>query len=142
MEVKFTVPGRPIAKGRPRMTKTGHTYTPQQTVEYENLVRLEYQRQCGGFQFAKDIPLDVRIIAYYPIPKSVSHKKYAQMTDGIIRPMKKPDADNVCKSILDSLNAIAYHDDAQVVDCQIRKFYSTSPRVAVTILPVNQDRSE
>jgi len=55
------------------------------------------------------------------------------MADGIIRPTKKPDIDNICKIICDSLNKIAYHDDSQIVDCQVRKFYSERPRVVVTI---------
>ena len=97
MEVKFTVLGTPVAKGRPRMTRQGHTYTPQKTVAYENLVRLEYQRQCGSVKFGKDIPLDVRIAAYYPIPKSVSKKKRQMMVRHQLRPMKRPDTDNVCK---------------------------------------------
>ncbi len=138
MEVKFTVLGMPTAKGRPRMTRQGHTYTPQKTVMYENLVRLEYQRQCGSFQFGRDALLDVRMIAYYPIPKSVSQKKRQMMADHRIRPMKRPDVDNVCKSILDSLNQIAYHDDAQVVDCQVRKFYGDTPKVVVTIEEIKQ----
>ena len=138
MVVKFIVLGTPTAKGRPRMTRQGHTYTPQKTVRYENLVRLEYQRQCGSFQFDRDALLDVRMIAYYPIPKSVSQKKRQMMADHRIRPMKRPDVDNVCKSILDSLNQIAYHDDAQVVDCQVRKFYGDTPKVVVTIEEIKQ----
>jgi len=138
MVVKFIVLGTPTAKGRPRMTRQGHTYTPQKTVMYENLVRLEYQRQCGSFQFDRDALLDVRMIAYYPIPKSVSQKERQMMADHRIRPMKRPDVDNVCKSILDSLNQIAYHDDAQVVDCQVRKFYGDTPKVVVTIEEIKQ----
>ena len=138
MVVKFIVLGTPTAKGRPRMTRQGHTYTPQKTVMYENLVRLEYQRQCGSFQFDRDALLDVRMIAYYPIPKSVSQKKRQMMADHRIRPMKRPDVDNDCKSILDSLNQIAYHDDAQVVDCQVRKFYGDTPKVVVTIEEIKQ----
>ncbi len=134
MEVKFTVLGTPIAKGRPRMTKAGHTYTPQKTVEYENLVRIEYWRQCGDFKFGQDSPLDVRILAFYPIPKSVSKKRRQMMISRKLRPMKRPDTDNVCKAILDSLNEVAYHDDAQVVDCQVRKFYGEDPRVVVKII--------
>lgn len=134
MEISFTVLGTPTAKGRPRMTKEGHTYTPHKTVEYENLVRLEYSRQCGNHKFDRDIPLDVRIVAYYPIPKSVSKKKRKMMVRHQLRPMKRPDTDNVCKSILDSLNEVAYHDDAQVVDCQVRKFYGEAPRVVVRII--------
>lgn len=135
-KVKFTVLGEPQGKGRPRFTKIGNyvrTYTPDETVAYENLIKLEYRRQTKDFVFAKDTPLDVRIIGYYGIPKSASKKKHQQMLKGIIRPLKKVDADNLCKVICDSLNEVAYHDDVQVVDCQIRKFYSEQPRVVVTI---------
>lgn len=47
--------------------------------------------------------------------------------------MKKPDFDNIGKIVCDSLNNIAYHDDAQIVDAQVRKFFSDDPRVVVTI---------
>ena len=50
-----------------------------------------------------------------------------------IRPMKKPDNDNIVKVVQDALNQIAYRDDVQIVDCQLRKFYSENPRVVVTI---------
>ena len=35
--------------------------------------------------------------------------------------MKKPDADNVAKIVLDSLNKIAYEDDKQVVELTVIK---------------------
>lgn len=35
----FTVYGKPVAKGRPRMKKSGHVYTPQTTREYEERIR-------------------------------------------------------------------------------------------------------
>ena len=55
------------------------------------------------------------------------------MRERKIRPMKKPDFDNFGKIVCDSLNDIAYHDDAQIVDAQVRKFFSDDPRVVVTI---------
>ena len=55
------------------------------------------------------------------------------MRDRIIRPMKKPDFDNIGKIVCDALNDIAYHDDAQIVDAQVRKFFSDDPKVVVTI---------
>lgn len=136
MKVKFTVLGVPQGKGRPRFSQVGQyvkTYTSDKTVAYENLVRLEYRRQCNDYKFEKDRPVDVRILAYYPIPKSETKKRKAMMSTNELRPMKKPDTDNVVKVILDSLNQIAYHDDVQAVDCQVRKFYSENPRVVVTI---------
>ncbi len=133
MKAKFTILGEPKGKGRPRVTKRGYAFTPKDTVAYENLVKLEYRNQCEDFMFEKDVQLDARVIAYYAIPKSVSKKKRQQMESHRLRPIKKPDCDNVIKSIFDSLNKIAYYDDSQVVDCQIRKFYSNNPRVVVTI---------
>lgn len=108
-------------------------YTPDKTVNYENLVRWEFVRQCRGQKFPKDVALDARIMAFCPIPKSISNKKRKLMIEGKIRPTKKPDNDNVCKAILDALNDIAYYDDSQVVDSMVRKFYSENPRVIVTL---------
>lgn len=77
--------------------------------------------------------LDMRIVAYFPIPKSTSKKKRQLMLEGQIRPTKKPDFDNIGKIVCDALNTVAYHDDVQIVDAQVRKFYSEEPRVVVTI---------
>lgn len=133
-KIKFTILGNPSGKGRPRFsTQTGRAYTPKKTVMYENLVRTEYGIQCGNFMFADDSMLDMRILAFYEIPKSTSKKKRALMLNGMIRPTKKPDMDNVVKIIADSLNKVAYRDDTQIVDCQCRKFYSDTPRVEVII---------
>lgn len=138
MEVKFVIPGPPKGKGRPRFSQVaGHTKatTPKDTVLYENLVRTEYQRQCGEARFEDGSMLDLRVVAYYPIPSSKSKKQQRLMEDGVIRPTTKPDSDNILKIVADSLNQIAYKDDAQVVDAQIRKFYSRRPRVVVSIRP-------
>ena len=136
MRVKFTVCGEPKGKGRPRFTRVGNytkTYTPQETVSYENLVKFEYRNQCSGAKFDKTEMLDMRIFAYYKIPKSVSKKRHQQMLEKQIRPTKKPDADNIVKIIADSLNGIAYYDDSQIVDTMIRKYYSENPRVEIII---------
>lgn len=143
--VRFTVYGEPKAKGRPRVSvrKSGdgekifaRAYTPKETVVYENQVKMEYENQCDSFRFPDDAMLDVRIFAFYGIPKSVSKKKRQMMIDGDIRPIKKPDFDNIAKIICDSLNGIAYRDDAMVVDGMFRKYYSEQPRVEVSIREV------
>ena len=136
VKVKFTVLGEPEGKGRPRFRQVGgytKPYTPDKTVSYENLIKMEYRRQCRDFKFENTDQLDVRITAYYGIPKSKPKKTQKLMEEHILRPLKKPDADNVIKAVLDSLNNIAYHDDTQVVDLQIRRFYSRDPRLVVTI---------
>lgn len=137
--VIFSVPGEPKGKGRPRFVKaTGRAVTPKDTASYENLVKLEYASQCGDFRFPDTAMLDMRIRAYYSIPKSASKVKRYDMLNGLIRPTKKPDMDNVVKVIADSLNQLAYRDDTQIVDCQCRKFYSDRPRVDVVIAQVGE----
>lgn len=139
MIVKFTIPGQPIGKGRPKFsTVCGHvtTYTPEKTANYEALIKYGYQSQCAGIKFEKKVPLDVRIVAYFGIPSSTSKKKAELMRQRIIRPVVKPDTDNIAKTVMDALNGIAYYDDAQVIDAQVRKFYDDNPRVVVTIREV------
>lgn len=139
MRINFTVIGEPKGKGRPRFCRnTGHAITPKDTVNYETLVKMEYTQACGEQMFPDDAMLDMRIKAYYSIPKSASKKRHAAMLSGDIRPTKKPDMDNVIKIIADSLNKIAYRDDTQIVDCQVRKFYSEKPRVEVMIQTIDK----
>lgn len=134
MTVRFTVPGEPRGKARPRFNrKTGITYTPNETVAYEQLVVLAYRSKVGNVKFPDNVAIDMRIRAYFKIPASDSKKKRAQKVQGEIRPTKKPDWDNIGKIVADSLNGVAYHDDTQIVDAQVRKFYSDVPRVEVTL---------
>lgn len=134
----FVIPGEPKGKGRPRFsartTKDGRAFvttrTPQETVIYENLVRLEYEAQCG-VRFPDDAQMVALITAVYAIPKSASKRRRAQMLEGRVLPRKKPDVDNIAKCILDSLNGIAYRDDSQVVECTVKKVYGDTPCVMV-----------
>lgn len=133
--VTITVPGEPVGKGRPRFSTNGgfaRAYTPKKTAMFENLVRLEYENQCG-YKYEDDSMLSLLVIAYFSIPKSASKKRKAMMQEGIIRPTVKPDADNLVKAVADSLNGIAYRDDKQIVDCQVRKFYAATPKTVISI---------
>ena len=136
MEARFTVWGEPKGKGRPRFMRVGKfvkTYTPEDTVNFETLVKLEYRSQCKDIFFPEGTPLVLCVDYYLSIPKSTSKKKRLKMEGRGLLPTKKPDYDNVAKAISDSLNKIAYHDDAQIVCAGIRKFYSERPRTEVCI---------
>ena len=132
----FVIPGEPRGKGRPRFASRGKyisTYTDEKTALYENLVKVEYQAQCSNKYFGDKLYIKACIIARYAIPRSVSKSAKEKMLAGIIRPAKKPDIDNIVKVIFDALNGIAYRDDSQIVECEIRKFYSDVPCVEVTL---------
>ena len=131
--IRFIIPGEPKGKGRHRTTRTGITYTPETTVNYENWVKICFQ---DAKQEKLDGQLGVRIGCYFDIPKSYSQKKKMACIIGNLRPTKKPDCDNIAKIILDALNGLAYDDDKCIVDCMISKSYSESPRVEVDIFEV------
>lgn len=141
-KVNFNILGEPKGKGRPVFCRKGKyvsVKTPEDTVSYENLVKIEYRNQTDDFRFLDESYLRMDIIAYYSIPKSVSKKKVAQMLSGEIRPTKKPDLDNIAKVIADALNKIAYHDDSQIVELTVKKFYSEKPRVEVSIMDISEE---
>lgn len=135
MVIEFIVPGEPKGKARPRLTRSGHAFTPKETVSYENWVRLCFKEAYPNFEpFNADGPITCHITACFSIPKSTSKKKTEEMLRGHIVPLKKPDADNIAKIICDALNGIAYHDDSQIARLSVTKIYEESPKVEVTLI--------
>ncbi|TGY43168.1 RusA family crossover junction endodeoxyribonuclease [Clostridium perfringens] len=114
------VTGKIRGKARPRVCR-GHAFTPKDTVEYEKLVRDCYKEQDGRYLEGS---IKALIIAYYKIPKSYSKKRVQAIREGLEKPTKKPDADNIGKIILDSLNGIAYKDDSQIIELMVIKRYT------------------
>lgn len=134
MAVKFTVLGEPFGKQRPRHNRrTNITYTPNETRQHEQQIAWAYNRQVGAFRFPKDACISMKVTAYMPIPKSASKKRHELMLSGAIRPTVKPDWDNIGKLVADALNGVAYDDDKCIVDAQVRKFYSETPRTVVVL---------
>ena len=79
--IRFTVYGEPQGKGRPRFVARynpvtqksfGQAHTPEKTIVYENLIRTEYSLQARNFRFPDDAMLDMRILAFYSIPKRIT----------------------------------------------------------------------
>lgn len=135
--MKIIIQGKVQAKQRPRFNGKS-TYTPEQTKNYENWVKLSFINQYPNFK-PLESELEVSIKAYFEIPKSVSKKKREQMLNGNIRPTIKPDLDNIAKSILDALNKLAYLDDKQIVLLKVEKFYDVSPRVELMVEEISYD---
>ena len=131
---EFVVEGEPKAKGRPRFTKSGIAYTPKETATYENFVKVSFQN-AYPIHVRMEGSIKATIIAYFGIPKSKPKKFKEQAEHEKVYPEKKPDCDNIAKTILDSLNGIAYEDDKQITDMLVLKRYSYIPRVEVILEP-------
>lgn len=140
--VTIAIPGPPKGKDRPRVAIQGnrvHAYNTKETTNYENYVKLMYQTQCMGAFLEGAIRAD--ITAFFPIPTSTSKKKQELMRRGEIKYTKKIDCDNLAKAILDSLNGIAYKDDAQICELTVKKYYADEPRVIVLLTELGKTSS-
>jgi len=93
--IRFTVPGEPFSKQRPRVTRNG-TYTPKETVQAERAVRAAFG-DAGLATMATDTEhaFHLRVVSY-------RYERYGR------------DADNLAKTIMDALNHLVWADDSQV----------------------------
>lgn len=141
IQIAFTVPGIPVAKGRARAArrkgKGGKEYiamaTPEKTEVYENLVKLAAEAAMRTLQYPMLLgPVELRVSAFFPIPVSWSLKKQRAAALGDLIHQSRPDLDNVVKAIKDGCNSVAWKDDSQVADLVGRKRYG-DPRVEVEI---------
>lgn len=107
---KFSVPGLPIPKARPRVLGT-RTHTPARTKQHERLI------------WACAVRAQVRPITG---PVTMWLEFYLPRPDGA-------DADNLAKTVLDALNGQAYADDRQVHELNVRKHLSDTPHTVVVI---------
>ena len=126
MKVDFFVP-EIRGKGRPRFTRNGQAYTDEKTRNYENLVKtlaMEAMKKAGAT--VTDKPIKATINAYFEIPKSYTKKKVQAIIEGKEKPLKKPDLDNILKSICDGCNKIVFKDDVQLYSTTATKSYITN----------------
>jgi len=120
--VSFTVPGDPVGKGRPIMSRRNgqlRAVTPAATVAYEAEVR-----RCAILAMRGVAPFAgacaVEIAAYMPIPKSWGLGKARKAAAGRVLPIGKPDA--------------VWRDDTQAVEVRVVKRYSDRPRLEVSVV--------
>lgn len=134
--VAFTVSGKPVAKGRPRIVRNGafvRAITPEKTRSYEGIVATFALDAMKGRQ-PFDGACSLEIVAYFQIPKSWSKKLQYGAIAGSVHPTGRPDGDNLLKAIADACNSIVWKDDSQAVECRVIKRYSHSPRVEVSVV--------
>lgn len=124
MEIYFAIPMNPVAKGRPRFTRSGHAFTPAKTRDAEK----EFRLLSSKFKPKKPLagPIHVEIAFAFKPPKKPKHPTY---------PVVKPDLENCSKLICDAMNQVFYLDDAQIVSLKLTKYYAMdlNPRISVTI---------
>ena len=119
--LKIIIPGKPVAKGRPRFGK-GKVYTPKKTADFENTVAWMAKAAMGSRKPLEG-PVKIHITASFKSNKKTWH-------------VNRPDADNIEKGILDGLNGIAFLDDSQVCCKTFHKINDLVECVAVIVEPM------
>jgi len=140
----ITVDGPPRAKSRavPHFVTGGgnrsiglHTSPAQRAAEEQikALTALQMRRQRIP-EGQRDVIADVEVVAHFPVPGGGS----TTTTEALLRQgrrARRPDGDNIAKTVKDALNGIAYHDDGQVSDLIVRKRWCPrgDERLVVTV---------
>lgn len=133
--MRFEVAGEVIGKGRPRFTRSGRTYTPKKTLDYERTIKRAY---LNKYTYLSKKSLRIKICAYLEVAKSHSKVKKQKMLANELQCTKKPDVDNIVKVVLDALNKVAYQDDTQVVELVAIKRWSNESRLKVIIEEIGE----
>lgn len=124
--IEIYLAGVPVGKGRPRFVKsTGRAFTPERTVRFEDRLSIAAQMAMDG-RPPLEGPLEVEVEIRMPVPISKPKRWRDHALSGVIRPTKKPDADNFAK-MLDAGNMIVWIDDAQIVKLTVTKIYHEAP---------------
>lgn len=126
---KFTIYLLPKATPRPRLGQRGVFYV-KGAKDNKKLFK----------KFINDIDIDIITTptkftckSYFPIPSSMNQIEKVLAEIGLIRPISKPDWDNVGKAYCDMLQGLILYDDSLIVEGVSKKYYSMKPRIEITI---------
>lgn len=121
-----------VPKGtpRPRSGKNGVFYV--KGAKDNHKLFKEFAESVGGFDLITTAcKFDCRV--YLPIPSSMKLPEKVLAEMGFIRPISKPDWDNLGKAYCDMIQSTLLYDDASVIDGRTRKYYSCKPRVEIDL---------
>lgn len=122
----FEVPGRPVGKGRPRVLRSGRTYTPKRTADYERQVAAACVAAAMHRPWRMDSP-----------DYAVTVQSHVSLTKKGTRRTSRggcPDIDNVIKLVCDALEGVVYEDDDQVTRVAGETIHgSAEERLRVTV---------
>lgn len=102
---RFTVPGEPSSKSRPRFARVGgktRAYTPAKTVNAEKEMAWHFKAAARGWQPDADSAYGVAAVFFADT-------------------RQRRDVDNMLKLICDALNGVAWKDDEQVYELSGRR---------------------
>lgn len=138
--IRFIINTAPTAQARPRHAVRGGfsvTYKSKQQKTNEQTPEALIAPYAPKEPFKNAV--SINFTAYIPVPQSFSKKKRELALAGKICPTKKPDIDNLCKQLLDTLTWL---DDKQVIKITAIKIYGEYGKWDVIITGYNDKLNE
>jgi len=135
IQIMFTIYGEPVPKGRPRFSTRGKfpvAYTPEKTKNYESEVAMMAKAAMGASEPLEG-GLEAFIYVTFTVPDSYSKKRTEACLSGQEKHTKKPDLDNVVKSVIDGMDKIVFENDSQFTSIHATKVYGEVAKVEVLV---------
>lgn len=127
--VKYVIYLIPKASPRPRRSLNGHFYV-NGAADNKRFFKNFYKETLDIPII--DTPCKFYCDSYLPIPSDMSLVNQVLAELGLIRPVKKPDFDNLAKTYSDMTQGVLLFDDALIIEGISRKWYSCKPRIEIT----------
>ena len=127
--VKYVIYFIPKASPRPRSSLNGHFYVKGAS-DNKKFFKNFYKETLNIPII--DTPCKFYCDSYLPTPSDMSLINQVLAELGLIRPVKKPDFDNLAKTYSDMTQGILLYDDSLIIEGVSRKFYSCKPRIEIT----------
>ena len=112
-------------------------YSPNAASDRVYLQRLLSNKDFAQFNQLIYTPCSIEFNAYFQTPKVFNSTDTYLAELGCIRPICKPDFDNIEKKYADMYNGNVWLDDSLVIDGSIHKYYSILPRVEIKLRYLN-----
>lgn len=119
----------PKATPRPRLSRFGGFYVKGAADNKSFFKKYAKKRNLPYI----NTECHIYIRCYLPTPKSMSKDNKANAEVGNIRPLSKPDFDNLAKTYCDMMVGVILCDDSIITKGTLEKFYSIKPRVEIEL---------
>ena len=128
--ISFCIYTDPKATPRPRVNRFTHTFYVKGAANN----RKQFKKWIDSIDHPFiHTPFKFQCDTYSETPKSMNAVETILAEFGLIRPVSRPDWDNLGKTYSDMIHEGLILDDSLIIDGRVRKFYSTKPRVEIFI---------
>jgi len=143
--LSFTVYGRAVPKGnmRPFIRKIRGMQVPIVTESSRSVKSWSQLVAQAANEAIQQLPDDDRAVMRGPVRLSIVFymprpKKFARPSKTDAPCITMPDWDKLARAVGDALSGVVYHDDAQIVEAIVGKFYAplnSAPHVDIRVEP-------